>query len=340
MVGPQIAQAQSTNSTLNHNLLPDREVVVHRDIPTIRFAATEIESLAKIDRFILVGKFSHGKPKLELIKKHFATQYILRGQVTIGWRDSRHVFLIFSNLQDCTEILLKGQILFNGINPMRLFRWTLDFNTEIKTSLAPVRVLFSGLPIHFFDASALALICKPIGKVLGVDLATLHKSKPHVARVRVEMDLLKPLIHKIFIGTSTEPGKEDEGIYQSIEYECIPFYCTKCFKQGHATEKCKLDVEAGQIAERLRKGKFLALTPHENEGSGFMRQGRRSRSIGKMAYPIPLEVCQISLKSLSKLLQEVYQNSLQLPNNFLQRVCPNLPNRPQKGVNSLLTLSP
>ncbi|VFQ75956.1 unnamed protein product [Cuscuta campestris] len=231
MVGPQIAQAQSTNSTLNHNLLPDREVVVHRDIPTIRFAATEIESLAKIDIFILVGKFSHGQPKWELIKKHFATQYILRGQVTIGWRDSRHVFLTYSNLQDCTKILLKG------------------------------------LPIHFFDASVLALICKPIGKVLGVDLAILHKSKPHVARVRVEMNLLKPLIHNIFIGTSTEPGKEDEGIYQSFEYERIPFYCTKCFKQGHATEKCKLDVEAG---------------------SGFMRQGRRrSRSRGKMAYPIP-----------------------------------------------------
>ncbi|VFQ85178.1 unnamed protein product [Cuscuta campestris] len=239
--------------------LPDRNVIMHRDTPAIRFAEEEIENLSRIDRFTLVGKFSHGQPKLEVIRKHFATQYVLKGQVTIGLRGPRHVFHTFTNSQDCTDILLKNQIAFNGANPMRLFRSTLDFNTETETSIAPVWILLHGLPIHFFDITTLTLVCKPLGKVLGVDQATLNKSRPHVARVRVELDLMQPLIQKVFIGTSMTPRREDEGFYQSIEYERISFYCSKCLKQGHSTDKCKLGEEQHIRAEKIRKGKYVML---------------------------------------------------------------------------------
>ncbi|VFQ83941.1 unnamed protein product [Cuscuta campestris] len=191
--------------------LPDRAISTHRGIPCVRFSANEVDTLSSVDHFLIVGKFSHGQPKLELIKKHFASQFVLRGSVTIGWRGPKHIFLKFTHPQDATDILLKEQILFEGTYPMRLFRWTSDFSLETETPISPVWVLLHDLPFHYFNDKALTLICKPIGKYLGMDKATLEGIKPNHARVRVEMDLLKPLVSKVFIGTSVEEGEEDQG---------------------------------------------------------------------------------------------------------------------------------
>ncbi|VFQ99227.1 unnamed protein product [Cuscuta campestris] len=164
---------------------------------------------------------------------------------------------------------------------MILFRWTPDFNTETETSIASVWISLLGLPIHFFDKAALALVCKPLGKVLVIDQATMSKTRTHVVRVRVEMDLMLPLIHKVFIGTSTLPGKEDEGFYQSIEYKRIPLYCSKCFKQGHSAEKCKLEDSNHFLAEKTRKGKNILTKDNSHQDRP---ERRRSRSRGPKAH--------------------------------------------------------
>ncbi|VFQ77897.1 unnamed protein product [Cuscuta campestris] len=167
-----------------------------------------------------------------------ANSTVKKNTVTIGWRGPRHVILTFSNSQDCTDILLKSQIAFNGANPMRLFRWTPDFNTETETSIASVWISLPGLPIHFFDKAALALGCKPL-------------------------------------------GKEDEGFYQSIEYERIPLYCSKCFKQGHSAEKCKLEDSNHFLAEKTRKGKNILTEDNSHQDRP---ERRRSRSRGPKAH--------------------------------------------------------
>ncbi|VFQ77918.1 unnamed protein product [Cuscuta campestris] len=260
--------------------LPDRDTTTHRGTPCIRFSDKEVEALASIDRFLLVGKFSHGQPKLEVIKKHFAAHFILRGTVIIGWRSPKHIFLKFSNSQDAIDMLLKEQITFNGIHPMRLFRWTKDFDLDTETSIALVWVLFHDLPYHYFNDKALALLCKPIGKYLGVDTATLEGTKPTYARVRIEMDLLKPLVSKVFVGTSTEIGKEDEGFLQLVEYEKIPFFCTHCRRQGHSVERCKF-LEEYNAFEIRRKGKEHLQEPRQKQDRSKSRGRERSQSRGR-----------------------------------------------------------
>ncbi|RAL44123.1 hypothetical protein DM860_016369 [Cuscuta australis] len=91
-----------------------------------------------------------------------------------------------------------------------------------------------------FNFHALSLICKPIGKLLGVDSVTLAKAKPHVARVCVEMDLIQPRLKEIFVGTSEVMGDEDCGFVQPVVYEKVPFYCDYCWRQGHSLARCKL----------------------------------------------------------------------------------------------------
>ncbi|VFQ63255.1 unnamed protein product, partial [Cuscuta campestris] len=130
------------------------------------------------------------------------------------------------------------RIQFTGQFPMRLFRWSPEFNVKTESSVAPVWVTFPSLRADLFNESAIHQLCKPIGRCLKVDIATSNFSHPNVAKARVEIDLLKPRIEQIWIGFSDVPGEEDVGMFQSVEYERIPKYCTACFKQGHDNSSC------------------------------------------------------------------------------------------------------
>lgn len=122
-----------------------------------------------------------------------------------------------------------------------LFRWTLGFSTEKESSLAPVWIQLPMLSVNCFTVAALKQICKPVGRFLAPDAATLNFTRPSYARVKVEIDLLKPRVNEIYIGFSETPGMEDKGyIIQKIVYERVPQYCGKCFKQGHGEDTCRV----------------------------------------------------------------------------------------------------
>ncbi|VFQ88426.1 unnamed protein product [Cuscuta campestris] len=130
------------------------------------------------------------------------------------------------------------QIQFNGQFPMRLFRWSPELNVKTESSVAPVWVTFPNLRADLFNGSVVHQLCKHIGRCLKVDVATSTFSRPNVAKARVEIDLLKPRVEQIWIGFSDAPGEEDVGMFQLVEYERIPKYCTACFKQGHEHSTC------------------------------------------------------------------------------------------------------
>ncbi|XP_031094397.1 uncharacterized protein LOC115998875 [Ipomoea triloba] len=154
----------------------DKVTEVHRGLPAIRFEEAEIKQLNIIEDHLLIGKFSWGRPNLDNIRRHFAEKFILKGSITIGWIDPRHITLAFSNEEDCLEILMKDQILFEGKYPMRIFRWTLGFSTEKESSLAAVWIQLPMLSANLFNLAALKQICRPIGKFLAADHATLNFS--------------------------------------------------------------------------------------------------------------------------------------------------------------------
>nr|GME21555.1 hypothetical protein DM860_018267 [Ipomoea batatas] len=130
----------SISSPIPVPIISEKIIETHRGEPCITFEDNEIQQMNQIENIMLVGKFSHGKPLLSDIRSYFAKTFVLRGTVEIGLMDPRHVFLAFSNQDDCVDILVKGQMSFNGKYPMRLFRWTADFDTRFETSLAPVWV--------------------------------------------------------------------------------------------------------------------------------------------------------------------------------------------------------
>lgn len=68
-------------------------------------------------------------------------------------------------------------------------------------------------------------------------VATGDKTRPTIEKVRVKIDLLKPLVESI--------GFEDEnaslkGFTQKIKYESIPKNCKQCKKFGHNLMNCRV----------------------------------------------------------------------------------------------------
>lgn len=88
-----------------------------------------------------------------------------------------------------------------------------QFNSSIGRLLFAIASLF-GTPLRLDDATAM-LKC------------------PSMAKIQVEIDVLKPLPQKVWIGMGSM-----NGFWQKIEAEKIPKYCTHCWHLGHQNSDC------------------------------------------------------------------------------------------------------
>nr|GMC68963.1 TMV resistance protein N-like [Ipomoea batatas] len=84
----------------------------------------------------------------------------------------------------------------------------------------------------------LARICAPIGRVIELDLATIRKSRPSVAKVRLEIDVTKPRLERIWIEVVNREGVVS-GFWQRIEFLKVPIYCEDCSRFGHGRLTCR-----------------------------------------------------------------------------------------------------
>lgn len=77
-----------------------------------------------------------------------------------------------------------------------------------ESSIVPVWISLPRLPIQFFKREALFQIAALIGTPLRLDAATISLKRPSIARVQVEIDLLKPNPTKVWIGMENLEGNE------------------------------------------------------------------------------------------------------------------------------------
>ncbi|KAH9684248.1 hypothetical protein KPL70_013486 [Citrus sinensis] len=211
--------------------VPIKSVSSFEGEPSVHFSADEVQAMAAPFKLTLVGKFSHNRPRLELIRKFFASLGLL-GKSQISLLDNRHVLINLHVEEDYTRLWVKQTWYVCG-SAMRIFKWTTDFLCSEESPVVPVWISFPYLPIHFVQCKeALFSIASAIGQPLRIDQATASLSRPSVARVLVEHDVTQPLLPRIRIGVG------DSGFWQNVVYEKIPLYCASCKHLGHAAETC------------------------------------------------------------------------------------------------------
>ncbi|XP_060190442.1 uncharacterized protein LOC132619608 [Lycium barbarum] len=131
---------------------------------------------------------------------------------------------------------------------MWLAKWSPDWRPEIDSPIVPVWVLLPELPFHCHASFYIRQILNPIGIPIGMDNVAGGRTRPGMAKVRVEIDLTKPRIHKLWIGVEEE-NSPLKGFYQKLEYETMPKYCTHCSLLGHAIDECRVLARKKKLEE-------------------------------------------------------------------------------------------
>ncbi|KAH0727708.1 hypothetical protein KY290_003412 [Solanum tuberosum] len=232
-----VAGPPTTNKSMSSSVLARH--TMHNGKPAIIFKALDYYGVMAQDcKWTLVGKFTMGRPRIEAIISKFLEQQPLVGKVRIGAYDYRHVFIEFNNEVDFNTVYFKRFMSIVG-SLMRLFKWSPDFDPNEETSLAPIWVLLPDLPFHCFRWEYLKQILSIVGTPLKEDLATIARSRPNMAKVRVEVDLMNPLRDSVWIGLEGE-GVGLKGRDQKLKYKGVPTFCKSCRMQGHDQDSCKV----------------------------------------------------------------------------------------------------
>ncbi|KAL0340056.1 UNVERIFIED_CONTAM: hypothetical protein Sradi_4522400 [Sesamum radiatum] len=122
----------------------------------------------------------------------------LKGGFMVEVINFKYVLIKFTLEEDYTQFWLKREWPFVGF-PMRVFKWTPKFDTKVESSIALGWIWFPELPCQFFHKKALFNIGSMIGKPLKIDEPTADLSRPSLARVCVDVDLLKPKTIEIYL---------------------------------------------------------------------------------------------------------------------------------------------
>ncbi|KAG9451212.1 hypothetical protein H6P81_011177 [Aristolochia fimbriata] len=202
------------------------------------FQRSLIDSQAEKFKFCLVGKFSQWRPSLSQIRALVSRKWKLQGHCSVTLLDHRHVLIRLDSEEDMIHVWTRNRWVIGG-HLMRVFKWFPTFvPSKEEPSSAAVWVSLPSLPLVFFQEELLFPIASLAGRVIAVDDSTRNLSRTNVARVCVEVDLLKEPPRRGWVGIG------EEGFWQDMCYQRLPPYCINCREQGHSSKTCRVHINS------------------------------------------------------------------------------------------------
>ncbi|KAK4706479.1 hypothetical protein R3W88_033957 [Solanum pinnatisectum] len=101
-------------------------------------------------------------------------------------------------------------------------------------------ISFPKLRPTFFVKESIFSLASALGKPLRLDVATINKTRPSCARVKVQVDLLADLPKVIELEVRNEDTETSRVEKVKIQYDLLPKYCQTCKLQGHAEMECRV----------------------------------------------------------------------------------------------------
>ncbi|OIS96896.1 hypothetical protein A4A49_01939 [Nicotiana attenuata] len=187
-------------------------------------------------KFTCVGKFSNIMPRMEVIKKSFIAQTKVRGGVKIAHFNARTVYIDLDNdsgaqNQPKQQMYIQGQM-------MKLEAWTPAFKPNEDSPIVPTWVVIPELPWHLYYMEILTPLLSPIGKALYLDLTSFQKTRGSVAKVKIQIDLIKQRL--VCLGYDEEQDENGDGEWLEVQYDNVPAYCIYCRHIGHSEFICEV----------------------------------------------------------------------------------------------------
>ncbi|OIT02730.1 hypothetical protein A4A49_10946 [Nicotiana attenuata] len=237
-------------------LLPRAYEVINGK-PIAIFTKEENDILAQTCKWTIIGKFLRIRPSIDIIRSEFSKNFPGKGTIKIGAYDMKHVFINFDNVEDHADVSSRNFTMIGSDTVMTLEKWTTKFKQEGESTHAPVWITLPDLPWHYYEWDAICRIVEPIGIPLAMDKATISKTRPTTAKVRIEIDLTKSILKEVNVEIRNVEGNL-EMFTQKVEYESIPSYCCHCKMQGHYDSSCRI------LHPQLRNDEKSTISLHNN----------------------------------------------------------------------------
>lgn len=107
------------------------------------------------------------------------------------------------------------------------------------------------LPFHLHTWHYVKQIVGEIGTPLEMDIAARGKTRSSMAKVIVEVDLLKPLLNSVWVGDEDDESPL-KGFTQMLECDNVPKYYRHYRKLGHSLMNC-IAIDKMKAAKSWRK---------------------------------------------------------------------------------------
>lgn len=118
------------------------------------------------------------------------------------------------------------------------------------------------LPFHCWTMDSLSRIGSTLGVPICADSCTTRQLRRSFARLLVEIDITKPLVHSVVI-----EGPAGSLVEQKVVYEWTPPFCQACNKVGHDCGAKKKKKEGGAQPPKQRKKWVPKVVVAEKEAS-------------------------------------------------------------------------
>ncbi|KAG5591239.1 hypothetical protein H5410_041753 [Solanum commersonii] len=194
------------NTKPNVEPIPFKSVTYIDGIPMSKWPEEEAYriNIIKDLTYIVVGKFSYGWLDLEDLRIQIPKQLNVKGDVKIGILQNRHILMRFNLMEDFVNITSKN-----------IYYITAEDRILIFISYG------GGKPIH-------------------LDGATVNKTRPSCARVKVQVDLCANLPSYVEIEIVNEGTNKSWVEKVKVQCDVLPKYCVECKLQGHNAMECRV----------------------------------------------------------------------------------------------------
>ncbi|KAG5596223.1 hypothetical protein H5410_037455 [Solanum commersonii] len=114
--------------------------------------------------------------------------------------------------------------------------WLFIFNVHSKDHKDLAWISFPNLLPAYFAKECLFSLATTVGKPVQLDLATINKTRPSCARVKILLDLKRDFPKSVVMDIVNDTTGDSRKEVVHIKYNYVPKYCNECKMQGHDIE--------------------------------------------------------------------------------------------------------
>ncbi|XP_060183215.1 uncharacterized protein LOC132613185 [Lycium barbarum] len=212
----------------------------------VEWTEVEVDRMNIIEKlqYAVIGKFSYGWLELEELRNRIPLQCGIKGDCRIGLFRNRHILMRFERFKDYLQIMAKTTHYIKsrdgGMYQMRPLLYDTRFKIDEETTMAMAWISFPNLLPTIFVKNSLFSLASAVGKPLHLDMATINKTRPNCATVKVIVDLAANLPKVVNMKITDEKYGISRIVKVQIQYDVLPKYCTRCKMQGHNEEGCRI----------------------------------------------------------------------------------------------------